>query len=1054
MWLIRVALRRPISVIVIIIAVALCSVLALTRTRIDIFPDLNLPVIYVAQPYGGMSPQQMEGFISYYYEYHFLYINGIESVEAKSIQGNALLRLTFHPGTNMSEALAQTISYVNRARAFMPPGTVSPFVIRYDAGTLPVGYLVFSSSSRTLGEIQDLALNRVRPVFATLPGVSSPPPFGGNQRTIVVSVDPGKLHAYGLSPQNVVQALLSGNSIQPAGSANIGNYQELVTTDSTVQQISDLLDIPLQTRPGASIYLRDIGTVSDSSDILAGYALFNDKRTVYIPVTKRPDYSTVTVVNQVRQSIPRFQSLIPEDIKISYEFDQSQYVRNALSSVAREGALGAILTGLTLLIFLRDWRSSLIVVITIPFALLSAVIALWAAGQTINIMTLGGLALAIGVLVDEGTVLLENIHVHLANGEPKARAVLEASREVAIPRLLAMLCVLAVFIPSFFMVGPARSLFVPLSLAVGFSMAASYLLSSSLVPVLSNWIIKAEELDRHRSAEERFARFRERFSAFLDRLMGRPALLLALYVAVCIVILVLVAPRLNREIFPASASNQFRLRFDAADGTRIPVTESMARQVLTEISREAGEQNLDLTLSYVGTQGSSYPINTVFLWTNGPQEAVINVALKSGADISVHDLEEKLRKSLAQHFPGAQFSFDPGDLISQTLNFGTPSIIEVATTGPQYGDVVSFAGKLKNELSKISELRDLGYEEPLQYPDVDVRVNRVLAGQLGSTADQVAQAVVSATASSRFVSPDYWRDPRSGISYQVQVQVPQAQMTSLEDIANIPVASSTGAHPLVRDLASVRPLRVPGELDRQNGLWMIRLSANLGKNDLARANRDIQDAIARAGTPPRGVLVQVRGQLDAMKQIFGNLFVGLGIAIIVILLLLAANFESLRLSFIVISTAPAVLAGSVVMLLLTGTSLNLESFMGTIMAVGVAVANAILLVTFAELNRKSGSDSTTAARNAAGERLRPVLMTSLAMITGMIPMALAIGEGSAETAPLGRAVTGGLLAATLATLLVLPTVFGLVQRNASLEEPSLDPEDPKSRFANIPEGAR
>ena len=389
MWLIRAALRRPVTVIVIVVALALTSILALLRTRIDIFPDLDLPVIYVAQPYGGMSPQQMEGFLSYYYEYHFLYINGIESVEAKSIQGTALIKLTFHPGTDMSQALAQTISYVNRARAFMPPGTVSPFVIRYDAGTLPVGYLVFSSQTRTLGEIQDLALNRVRPVFATLPGVSSPPPFGGNQRTIVISVDPKKLQAYRLSTQNVVQALVAGNSIEPAGVANIGNSQAMVTTDSTVVQIGDLLDIPLRTGAGPSVYLRDVGTVSDSSDILAGYALLNGKRTVYIPATKRPDASTITVVNEVRASLPRFQSLIPEDIKITYEFDQSQYVRDALLSVLREGMLGAILTGLTLLFFLRDWRSSLIVVITIPFALLMAVVALWATGQTINIMTLG-----------------------------------------------------------------------------------------------------------------------------------------------------------------------------------------------------------------------------------------------------------------------------------------------------------------------------------------------------------------------------------------------------------------------------------------------------------------------------------------------------------------------------------------------------------------------------------------------------------------------------------------------------------------------------------------
>jgi multidrug efflux pump subunit AcrB len=1057
MWLIRAALRRPISVIVIVVALALTSILALLRTRIDIFPELDLPVIYVAQPYGGMSPQQMEGFLAYYYEYHFLYINGIENVEAKTIESTALLRLTFHPGTDMSQALAQTISYVNRARAFMPPGTVSPFVIRYDAGTLPVGYLVFNSSSRTLGEIQDFALNRVRPVFATLPGVSSPPPFGGNQRTIVINVDPAKLHAYGLSPENVVQALISGNSIEPAGNANIGDYQMLVTTDSTVQQITGLLDIPLHTGSGPGVYLRDVGSVSDSSDILAGYAVLNGKRTIYIPVTKRPDASTITVVNEVRNSLPRFQSLIPEDIKISYELDQSVYVREALSSVLHEGLLGALLTGLTILFFLRDWRSSLIVVITIPFALLCAVVALWATGQTINIMTLGGLALAVGVLVDEGTVLLENIHVHLAQGEPKAHAILNASREVAIPRLLAMLCVLAVFLPSFFMTGPAKSLFLPLSLAVGFSMGASYLLSSSLVPVLSNWLIKPETGHAENSTQTGFDRFRKRFLGVLDRVTKRPAILLGSYALIAGLVLLLIAPRLAREIFPSAASNQFRLRFDAPDGTRVPVTEEMARRVLDIINREAGPGNVDLTLGYVGVQGSSYPINTVFLWTSGPHEAILNVALKPGASISVHDLEEKLRKALPQEVPGSHFSFDPGDLVSQILNFGTPSVIEIATTGPQYNDVLSYAGKMQQELAKIAELRDLGYEEPLHYPTVNVNVNRVMAGQLGTTADKIGQAVVSATGSSRFVSPNYWRDPRSGVSYQVQVEVPQAQMTSTKDIETIPVASTTGAHPLLNQVASVRLGTVPGELDRQNGLWLIGLSANLGRNDLGTANRDINRAIVRAGTPPRGVAVQVRGQISAMNQIFGNLFVGLVIAVVVILLLLAANFESVRLSLIVLSTTPAVLAGSILMLLITGTSLNLESFMGTIMAIGVAVANAILLVTFAEQNRKAGADAKTAARNAAGERLRPVLMTSLAMITGMVPMALAIERGSEGTAPLGRAVIGGLLFATAATLLVLPTVFAIVQRRAPLASATLDPDDPdfeETGFAGSPEGAR
>ena len=1048
MWLIRIALRRPITIIVLVITLAFSSVLAIMRTRVDIFPNLDLPVIYVAQPYGGMSPQQMEGFVSYYYEYHFLYINGIESVEAKSIQGTSLLRLTFHPGTNMSDALAQTISYVNRARAFMPPGTVSPFVIRYDAGTLPVGYLVFSSPSRTLAEIQDLALNRVRPVFATLAGVSSPPPFGGNQRTIVISVDPQKLQAYGLSPENVVQALTSGNSIQPAGNADIGTTHALVTTDSTVSQINDLLSIPLKLGAGASVYVRDVGSVSDSSDLLAGYALLNGKRTIYIPVTKRPDASTLTVVQEVRQNLGRFQSLVPEDIKITYEFDQSAYVRNALMSVLREAIIGALLTGLTLLLFLRDWRSSLIVVITIPLALLTAVVLLKLAGQTINIMTLGGLALAVGVLVDEGTVLLENIHVHLDNGEPTAKAVLLASREVALPRLLAMLCVMAVFIPSFFMTGPAQSLFLPLSLAVGFAMAASYFLSSTLVPILANWILNAHSrvaADKP-GTESSFDRFRSRFEQALRKAMNIPAILLSAYGILALLVLLFMTPLIAEEIFPSAASTQFRLRIDAPDGTRVPVTEELVKRVLGSIRETAGDKNLDLSLGYVGTQGSSYPINAVFLWTSGPQQAIINVGLKQDSSLRLADLEAQLRKKLPQQFPGARFSFDPGDLISQILSFGASSRAELTVAGPQYADVAGYAERIRQKLSAVPELTDLEYEEPLHYPTVDIRVNRTMAGQLGATADAVGAAVVSATASSRFVAPSYWRDPRSGVSYQVQVQVPQPKMTSLADIGNIPVSSQTGVQPVVNQLAELRSSTVPGELDRFNGQWMLALSANLSGRDLRRANNSIKNAIAATGPPPRGVTTRIRGQVSALQQIFGELAIGLLAAVGVILLLLTANFQSFKLALIVLSTAPAVLAGSVLMLFITGTTLNLESFMGTIMAIGVAVANAILLVSFAEQNRLQGAAAPEAARAAAAERLRPVLMTSVAMIAGMLPMALAFGQGSEETAPLGRAVIGGLFAATIATLFLLPMVFGLVQRNASIRTRSLDPEDPNSQW--------
>src|SRR4051812_29342932 len=565
MWLIRAALRRPITVLVAVVAVALTAMFAVSRMRADIFPDLDLPVIYVAQPYGGMSPAQMEGYITYYYEYHFLYVNGIESVESKSIQNTSLLKLTFHPGTDMAEALAQTIGYVNRARAFMPPGTVGPFIMRFDAGTVPVGYLVFSSESRSLGEIQDLALNRVRPQFATLPGLTSPPPFGGSQRTIVIRVDPNRLRSYNMSPDDVIKAVTTGNVIMASGSVNIGTEPRTTRMNAVVSNITALPELPIRTGAGPPISIRDIGSVSDSTDIPTAYALVNGRRAVYIPVTKRPNASTLDVVKEVKANLGRFQALVPDDIKVSYELDQSRNVSASLQAVLREAAIGAVLTGVMVLIFLGDWRSSGIVVVTIPFALLAAVIALWGAGQTINVMTLGGLALAVGILVDEATVAIENIHTHLARGGSVARSVLEASGEVVVPRLLAMLSVVAVFVPSFFMTGVSRSLFVPLSLAVGFSMIASFFLSSSLVPVLSVWLLRQPGRVSHSdlNASDWVGRLRDRLSGLLEHLAPARWLMVAAYTGVTVTVVVVVGLTLGREIFPAGGVSQFQLRLRA-----------------------------------------------------------------------------------------------------------------------------------------------------------------------------------------------------------------------------------------------------------------------------------------------------------------------------------------------------------------------------------------------------------------------------------------------------------------------------------------------------------
>ena len=1051
MWLLRAALRSPISVLVVVIVIALCSILALTRMPIDIFPNLDLPVIYVAQPYGGMSPAQMEGYLVYYYEYHFLYITGIESVESRSIQNVGLLKLTFHPGTDMSQAMAQTVGYVDRARAFMPPGTVSPFILRFDAGSVPVGYLVFSSQTKSVGEIQDVALNRVRPLFATLPGVSAPPPFGGAARSIVVSVDPQRLRAYRMAPEEVVQALNGGNTIVPAGNVRTGDLLRLAPINSVVSRVADLENLPIRTGAGPTVFLRDVGTVADSSDIITGYAEVNGRRTVYIPVTKRADASTLSVINAVRASLQQFKSVVPPDVNIDYQFDQSTYVRNSLLSLVREGLLGAVLTGLMVLLFLRDWRSALIVVLTIPFALLAAVVALWGAGQTVNIMTLGGLALAVGILVDESTVVMENIQTHLAQGRGRAVAVLEASKEVQLPRLLAMLCVLAVFVPSFFMTGVSHSLFVPLSLAVGFAMAASYFLSSTLVPVLSAWILH-ERAHREQDAHSLLARSRERLGRALGKLAARGWLVTSLYTLVAFLVIALLGPHLGREIFPRVSAGQLLLRFRAPTGTRVETTERLSLNVLRAIEDAAGPGNVTITLGYVGAPPPNYPINTIYLWTSGQHEAVLRVAFHPKSNIQVDRFEERLRNTLPGQFPGCQFSFEAADIVTQIMNFGAPTPVEINVAGPDLGADRAFTERVRAEVSKIRALRDLQYDEPLDYPSIDVNVDRERAGQLGVTTASLGRSFLAATSSSRFVTPNYWADPRSGVGYQVQVQIPQDEMTSIQDVEHIPITLGAAAHPLIGDVAQVGYGNVVGEYHRLNGQRMVTLTANVSGEDLGRVSQQLDEALKHVGTPPRGVNVTVRGQIGPMKQTLTNLGTGLLLAVVVIYLLLAANFQSLRLSFVVLSTMPAVICGVLFMLLITRTTLNIQSFMGAIMAIGVAVANAILLVTFAEEYRRRGNASMDAATQAAKARMRPILMTSMAMIAGMIPMALGIGEGSQQTAPLGRAVIGGLLFATAATLLILPLVFAMIQERARTASPSLDPDDPLSIFARPPAG--
>lgn len=1077
MQLILSAMRRPATVVVLVLSTLIAGFLAVGPAtsqqwkwtypvglpkgmEVDIFPKLNLPVIYVCQPYGGMDPAQMEGFLTNYYEYHFLYISGIHHVESRNVQGTALMKLFFHPQTDMAQAMAETINYVNRSQAFMPPGTVSPFVMRFDTGSVPVGYLVLSSDTRSISEIQDLALFRVRPMFSNLPGVSAPPPFGGSARSIVISVDPKKLQSYSMSPDEIISALTKGNTLSPSGNLPLGDSYPIVPINSVVKDPQQLSTIPIRTGEHP-VYIRDVGSISDSADAPAGYALVNGRRAVYILANKRADASTLSVIEQIKTAIPKMKEALGADgegIDVRFEFDQSPFVTRAVQSVVAEGTLGAVLVGLIILLFLRDWRSAIVVVLNIPLAIACSIVALWLTGQTINLMTLGGLALAIGILVDEATVSIENIHAHLQRGEPLARAVQQGSLETVVPRLLAMLCILAVFVSSFFMQGAARGMFVPLSLAVGFAMIASYVLSSTLVPVLAVWLLRPHKSHADFKTHQGvgwFDRLRQFYESILLRCIQARWILIPLYLIGTVAVMIAISPKLGQSIFPVVDAGQFRLRMRGPDGTHIEKSEALAKQALELIGDELGKDNIALTLGYVGMIHSNFPVNAVYQWSRGPEEAILYVGLKKDFPLPDELLKEKLRARLTQEMPEVRFSFEPSDIVNEVMSFGSPAPIEVVVSGTDFAKNREFAEQLRQVLSSVPSLRDLQLGQSMNYPTVQVNVDREKAGLAGIMPVDVSRALVTATSSSRFVVPNYWADPKSGIAYQVQVEIPRSVVRSVfgvetvastEQLGRIPLKKTQDGQVLIRDVASIESGSMPGQYDRYNMKRQVTLTANMVGKDLGGVARDVRAAIKLAGDPPAGSSVEVRGQIPPMQEMQSGLSIGLLLAIVAVLLLLTASFQSLKLALVTVSTIPAVLAGILLMLYWTETTINIQSFIGAIMAIGVAMANAILLVDFSEKKRSELLDAKLGAIQGSSSRLRAILMTSLAMTAGMIPMALGFGEAGQQNAPLGLAVLGGLVAATLSTLLVLPMFFVVAQSNSALGSASMDPDDPHSRY--------
>ncbi|HWA35936.1 MAG TPA: efflux RND transporter permease subunit, partial [Cyclobacteriaceae bacterium] len=1020
--LIKGALQKPISVMVAVFAIIFFAVLSIRSIPVDIFPDLDLPTIYVVQPYGGMAPDQMDGFITTRYQDHFLYVSGIRDVEVKTIQGMSLIKLQFYPGADMAQAAAEVANNISRAKAYMPEGTVPPQVIRFDASSVPVGQLVFSSSSRTLNEIQDFASSRIRPMFSKIEGVSSPPPLGGNQRTIVIKIDPARLRSYKLTPEEVIRAITVNNQPSPAGNIRIGDRTLMTPVNSLIDRPADFMDVPLRVGSGTTVFVRDVGTVEDAADITVGYALVQGRRAVYIPVVKKSDASTLSVVNNIRSALPKLQNAIPEDVRISYEFDQSTYVTNSLKSLIVEGALGALLTGLMVLLFLKDWRSVIIVVVTIPISVLSAIILLNLFGQTINIMTLSGLALSVGILVDQATVTIENIHQHLDQKKPLAQAVWDGCKEIAFPELLILLSILAVFAPAFIMSGIPKSMFLPLSLAVGFAMIASFLLSQTFVPVLANWLLKADHQKENGTGEKEsghdeggFERFRNRYLHLLGRIFDRGRFWVLSYLATATLIIVAAFAMIGTDILPRANSHQFQLRIKAVDGTRVERTEEITLRVLSLINQEVGAGNVEISSAYVGNVPTSYGTSQIFVFNSGPHEAVLQVSLNEHFKVEIDDLKERLRARIAGEMPSLKLSFEPIELVDKIMSQGASTPLEVNVAAGDIRQAEKFANKIIEKMQSITFLRDVQIAQPMSYPILRIDMDRERAGQVGVTPTQVARSLVAATSSSRFTDKNLWLDNKKGLAYQVQIQIPEYKMNSVDDIKNIPLQSGS-LHPTLTDVASFSEEVGPGQYDRSGPNRLVTITANIHDVDLGSASRAVEKAIKDAGDPPRGMLIDFKGQVNLLHETLSSLQGGLAIAVVIIFLMLAANFQSFKLSVAILSSIPAVLAGSLVMLLVCGATLNLQSYMGMIMSVGVSVANAILMITNAEALRLQMPDVAKAGMTAAATRIRPILMTSIAMIAGMIPMASGLGEGGDQIAPLGQAVIGGLIASTLVSL--------------------------------------
>jgi len=1049
-WIVRVALERPYTFVVLAILILIAGPIAAVETPTDIFPNIGIPVIGVAFTYTDLSPDDMSGRIITPYERSLTTtVNDIEHVESTSLPGMGIVKIFFQPNVDIRTATAQVTSISQTVLRQMPPGITPPLVLNYNASTVPIVQLAFSSPILSEQQVLDLAQNFVRPALSTVPGAAIPYSYGGKVRQVQIDLDSQALQSKGLSAQDVENAITAQNQIVPGGYVKIGNLMYTVKLNDAAETIDELNNLPIKTANGATIYIHDVGHVRDGSPPQQSIVHVDGVRAVLTTILKVGSASTIAIVRGVKDLLPKLKETLPPDFKIVALNDQSLFVKAAISGVVREGIIAAALTSLMILLFLGSWRSTVVIATSIPLAVLSALIALSWAGQTLNIMTLGGLALAVGILVDDATVTIENINWHLEQGKDVKTAILDGAQQIVTPAFVSLLCICIVFVPMFALKGVAGYLFVPMAEAVVFAMIASFLLSRTLVPTMAMYLLRPHvrpdcppdhadcelheaEGERNplsrfqRRFEKRFEDFREGYRNLLAMALANRRVFVIGFLTIVIVSFALV-PFLGSNFFPSVDAGQITLHVRPPVGMRIEDASAMFGDIEREIRAVVPQNELSSIVDNIGLPTSS--INTVYNNSGliGYQDGDIFISLNENHQPTAGYVR-RLREILPAQFPGATFSFLPADIVSQILNFGAPAPLDLQIAGPKFAADQAYAVELLRRMRMISGIADARIQQSTDNPQLRIDIDRSRVAQLGLTELNVTNSVVTSLAGSSQVSPTFWLNPKNGVSYPIVAQTPEYQVDSLSRLENLPI--TTGTSPglqVLGALGHIRREQSSAVITHYNVVPAIDLYATTQGRDLGGVARDVQKLIGgTAKDVPGGATVTLRGQVVTMNTAFTGLFLGLLAAIVLIYMLIVVNFQSWLDPFVIITALPAALAGIVWMLFATDTTLSVPALTGAIMCMGVATANSILVVSFARERLAATGDAAVAAVEAGVTRFRPVLMTALAMIIGMAPMALGMGEGGEQNAPLGRAVIGGLIAATCATLLFVPIVFSIV----------------------------